>query len=156
MGQWYTILTQIIIKTMEILYIPLHILSLIYAAWNIFHAEHLRFNWIRGKAEKLDAITVAKYHKGTWTGLILAIVTGILAFLSVRSEIVYPQFYIKMGFVIVIIANSFAIGSLSKIPTQKTFASLSTQEKLPLMLSSGLSFLSWGGALIMASFIVSE
>lgn len=141
---------------MEILYVPLHILSLVYAAWNILHADHMGFNWMRGKVEKLDTLTVAKYHRGTWVGLILAIITGILAFLSVRSEIIYPQFYVKIGFVSVIVINSFLIGSLSKIPTRKTFDSLSKKEKLPLILSGGFSFLSWGGALIMALFIVAE
>ena len=141
---------------METLYLPLHLLALAYAAWNIFHADHMGFNWVRGKVETLDGTQVKKYHRGTWVGLILAIITGIFAFLNVRYIIVYPQFYIKMGFVAALIVNSFVIGALSKIPTTKTFISLSTKEKLPLIISGGISMTSWVGAAIMALFIMPE
>lgn len=138
---------------MEILYVPLHILALLFAAWNIVHADHLAFSWIRGKEPMLDAKKVAKYHKGTGIALVLVIITGTIAFLSIRSEIIYPQFYIKMGFVVALIINSFVIASLSKIPTKRTYASLSTQEKFPLMLSGAVSTISWLGAAVMALFI---
>ena len=141
---------------METFYVPLHLLVLAYAAWNIFHADHMGFNWMRGKVATLDDTQVRKYHRGTWIALVLAIVTGIFAFLNVRFIIVYPQFYIKMGFVIALIINSFVIGALSKIPTAKTFASLSTKEKLPLMISGAVSMASWVGAAIMALFIMPE
>ena len=141
---------------MEILYVPLHLLSLAYAAWNIIHADHMGFNWMRGKVKTLDKKVVAKYHKGTWIGLIFAILTGIITFLSVRSQVVYPQFYIKMGFVTALVINSFVIGTLSKIPTTKTFTSMSTKEKLPLLISGAVSTISWGGAAIMALFILND
>jgi hypothetical protein len=72
------------------------------------------------------------------------------------DKIVYPQFAMKMGFVLVIVLNSFIIGQLIKIPTTKTFASLTTKEKIPLYLSGLLSFASWGGAIIAAMFILAE
>ena len=141
---------------MQILYVPLHLLALAYAAWNIVHADHMGFNWMRGKMATLDSKMVAKYHHGTWLGLILAIITGTLAFLSVRSQVVYPQFYIKMAFVTALVINSFVIGTLSKIPTIKTFASLSNKEKLPLLISGAVSTISWLGAAVMALFILAE
>lgn len=56
--------------------LPLHLLSLAYVAWNVVHADHLGFNWIRGKEQVLNVATVQKYHKGSWIGLGLMIVTG--------------------------------------------------------------------------------
>jgi hypothetical protein len=141
---------------MEILYVPLHLIALTYAAWNIVHADHMGLMWMRGKIQKLDSKLVTKYHKGTWIGLIFAILTGTLAFFSARPFIVYPQFYIKMTFVAILIINSFVIGNLSKIPSEKTFLSLSTREKTPLFISGGLSTISWIGAAIMALFIAAE
>lgn len=141
---------------MEIFYVPLHILALLYAVWNILHADHMAFTWIRGKSTLLEEAQVAKYHRGTWIALVLVIITGSLAFFDIRAGIVYPQFYIKMGFVLALIINSFVIGVLSKIPTKRTWASLSTQERLPLLLSGAVSTISWIGAAIMALFITVE
>lgn len=141
---------------MEMLYVPLHLLALAYAAWNVAHADHLGFTWVRGKVTTLDKKTIAKYHKGTWVALILVIITGTITFLSVRSIVVYPQFYIKMGFVAALVVNSFVIGSLSKIPTTRTYTSLTMKEKLPLIISGVMSTISWIGAAVMALFILGE
>lgn len=141
---------------MEIIYFPLHILSLFYVAWNVAHADHMGFSWIRGNVAKLDEAIVKKYHKATWIGLILMIVTGVLLFLPAQARIVYPQFYIKMGFVGALLINSIVIGKLSKTPTIKTFASLSTKEKIPLFISGAVSTISWVGAALMALFIFAE
>lgn len=141
---------------MEILYVPLHLASLAFAAWNIAHADHMAFTWMSGKTSLLDSKKVTKYHHGTWAGLILAIITGTITFFSVRSQIQYPQFYVKMAFVSALVINSFVIGKLSKIPTTKTYASLSFKEKLPLFISGAVSTISWLGALAGGFFILAE
>lgn len=141
---------------MEIIYVPIHIISLIYTMFNVAKADHMGFKWISGRVSVLDEKKVSKYHKGAWIGLILMIVTGSLIFSVVKANILYPQFYIKMGFVGALIVNGFVIGKLLKTSTKKSFASLSMQERIPFVLSGAVSTISWLGAATMALFILAE
>ncbi len=142
---------------MSEIFLPLHLISLTFVAWNVVLADHMGFNWIRGKEQTLDAQKVQKYHVRTWIGLLLMIATGLTLFWPMREFLLTrPQFYVKMGFVLALFLNSFAIGKLSKISTEKTFASLSTKEKIPLMISGAISTISWVGAVIMALFLIPD
>ena len=125
---------------MENIILPLHILSLLFVAWNVFHADHMGLNWMRGKLSTLDENVIKKYHHGSWIGLIAMIVTGIILFYPRMDYLLtLPQFYIKMGFVAALFVNGFVITVFSKIPTIHTFESLSTKEKLPLLISGAIS-----------------
>jgi hypothetical protein len=142
---------------MEQIILPLHLLSLLYVAWNIVHADHLGFQWIRGKVLKLDEKKVYKYHKGSWIGLSLMITTGLLLFWPMREFLMTrPQFYIKMAFVVTLIVNGFVIGSLQKTATTKMFTSLTTREKIPLFVSGAVSTLAWFGAAATAFYLLPE
>lgn len=134
--------------------LPLHLMSLAFVAWNVVLADHMGFNWIRGKEQTLEEQKVRKYHIRTWIGLFLMIATGFTLFWPAREYLLTrTEFYVKMGFVVALFLNSFAIGRLSKISTEKTFASLSTKEKIPLIISGAISTISWIGAGIMALFL---
>ena len=113
--------------------LPLHLLSLAYVAWNVFHADHLGFKWMTGKVDRLEQKKVDKYHKATWVGLGLMIATGFTLF-----------------------CNSFVIGKLKDIAVTKTFASLSTKEKIPLFISGAVSTVSWLMAALAALYLVPE
>jgi hypothetical protein len=140
---------------MEQIFLPLHLLSLVYVAWNIFHADHMGFNWISGKAQTLNASEVTKYHKGSWIGLGLMILTGLFLFYPLREFLLTrPQFYVKMAFVITLICNGLVIGKLQHIAIEKPFASLSNSQKLPLFISGVVSTLSWLGAAAAAFFLL--
>lgn len=142
---------------MSEIFLPLHLLALAFVAWNVVLADHMGFNWMRGKDQVLDEKRVRKYHIRTWIGLLLMIVTGFTMFWPMREFLLTrPQFYVKMGFVLALFLNSFAIGRLSKISTEKTFASLSTKEKIPLMISGGISTISWLGAVLGGFFLIPD
>lgn len=142
---------------MSELFLPLHLLALAFVAFYVFQADHLGFNWIRGKVSMLDKATVEKYHKRTWIGLMLMILTGLVLFWPTREYLfTRPQFFIKMGFVLALFINSFVIGILSKTSTTKTYASLTFSQKLPLIISGGVSTISWLGATGMAFFLEQE
>lgn len=142
---------------MENIFLPLHLLSLAYVAWNVFHADHAGFNWIRGKEKLLSKKEVMKYHHGTWIGLILMIITGAFLFYPLREFLLTrPQFYIKMSFVLVLIINGLVIGKISHIATEKTFDSLSTKEKLPLIISGAVSTIAWLMAIASAFFLIPD
>lgn len=142
---------------MSEIFLPLHLISLAFAAFYIFQADHMGFNWIRGKVDTLPKDIVKKFHNRTWVGLILMIFTGFILFWPMREYLLTrPQFFIKMGFVVALFINSFVIGILSKTSTTKTYASLSSKEKLPLMISGAVSTISWLGATGMAFFLEQE
>jgi hypothetical protein len=135
----------------------LHFAALAFAAWNVFNADHMGFNWIRGKTPMLDEKVVRKYHIGTYIALLLVLVTGTLLFWPIKEYLLTrPPFIIKMTFVLVLIINSFAIGKFSKVATSKTYASLSSREKLPLLITGGLSTIGWLGAATAAFFLIPE
>lgn len=137
--------------------LPLHLITLVFVAWNVAHADHMGFSWMRGKVATLDSVTVKKYHNRVWTGIILMILTGAVLFYPMRGFLLSrPQFYVKMGFVLALVVNSFVIGALSKIPTTKTFTSLSMKEKLPLLISGAVSTLSWIGATLGGFFLIPD
>lgn len=137
--------------------LPLHLLTLTFVAWTVIRADHMGFNWIRGNVRVLDAGKVAKLHTQTWYGLAGMIVTGLVLFWPAHEYILsssLPQFVMKMAFVSALIFNGFVIGSLQKIALTKSYKELTLGEKFPLILSGGISTLSWLGAATMAFFLL--
>ena len=142
---------------MEQLFLPLHLLSLAYVAWNIVHADHMGLNWMRGKVKVLNEAKVHMYHRGSWIGLALMFVTGLALFWPMREFLLTrPEFYTKMAFVVTLICNGVLIGNLKNKATMRTFASLSIEEKIPLFLSGAVSTISWLGAAVMAFFLIPD
>lgn len=129
---------------MEKILLPLHFIVLGFTAWNVVLADHMGFNWIRGKVKILQSSEVKKYHYRVWTGLVLMIITGFFLFWPLREFLLTrTQFYVKMAFVTTLIINSFVIGYLKETSITKTYASLSFKEKLPLFISGAVSTACW-------------
>lgn len=137
--------------------LPLHIAILIFSGWNILRADHLGFKWIVENVQVLAENDIKKYHTRVWIGLIGMMLTGFIMFLPMREFLLSrPQFYMKMSFVLALVLNGLAIGSLQKIATKKRFGELSTQEKAPLLVSGAISTLSWVGAATIAFFLIPD
>lgn len=135
--------------------LPLHLLTLAFIAWNVFHADHMAFSWVAGKPINLDAVLVKKYHHRVWFGLILMIITGLILFYPPREYLLgRVQFYVKMAFVFGLIVNSIAIGYLQKRAIKHSYKELSFGEKLPLFISGGISTLCWLGATLGGFFLL--
>ena len=144
-------------KDMSDVFLPLHLISLAFVLWNVLRADHAGFLWVRGIKKILDESMVRKYHRGTWIGLCCMIFTGLFLFYPMREFLLErPQFYIKMFFVVILILNGFAIGKLSNIATQKSFSSLSTKEKLPLVISGLLSTIAWLMVIASAFYLIPD
>ncbi len=142
---------------MQNILLPLHLLTLAFVAWTVFHADHMGFEWMRGKVRVLDRAKVKTLHRNTWLGLCGMIATGFLMFWPMREYLLgRPQFYIKMFFVLALIGNGFVIGRLQKVALTKSFAELTTKEKLPLMISGAVSTVGWLGAATMAFFLIED
>lgn len=139
------------------LILPFHLLVLLFSAWNIFHADHLGFSWMTGNRKVLEESDMRKYHIRVWIGLIGMMVTGFIMFWPMREYLLGRwQFLLKMSFVLALIGNGFAIGSIQKIATRKEFKNLSMREKLPLLFSGAISTIGWLGAATAAFFLIPD
>jgi hypothetical protein len=137
--------------------LPLHLLTLLFVLWNVYHADHMGLAWVLGKKERLDASLVKKYHYRTSFGLFFMVVTGFILFYPMREFLLArPQFFIKMACVGALIINGLAIGQLQTRAVEHSFKELSLSQKFPLFVSAGISSLGWIGAIIMAFFLIPE
>lgn len=143
--------------SIEAILVPVHLLVLVITIWNIARADHAALLWIRGKVATLEVTLVKTYHTRVWVGLFLMIISGIfLAWPMKEYLLTRPQFFIKMGFVVALVINSFVIGALQKVATTRTYSSLTTLQKLPLFISGGVSTLSWIGAALGGLFLIPD
>ena len=133
----------------------LHGIIILILAVIILYTDHKGFQYFTGKVETLPERFVRRSHLLVFTGLILMIVTGIILTVPAwEYRLSDPTFYIKMGFVLVLIMNSFAIGQLSKKSTSTPFSELTSGEKQTLMVSGALSAAGWVGAAIIGIFFL--
>jgi hypothetical protein len=128
-----------------------HIMFLICALVGILYADTLALSWIRGISETLDAKDIRRAHRIVGWALAGLIATGLYLFWPLRSFLLLQTpFYLKMFFVLVLIVNSMAIGTLMHVTTRKSFRSLTKKERTPLMVSGAASLLCWIGAAVAA------
>jgi uncharacterized membrane protein len=125
-----------------------HFAGMVLALIFIIRADHSAFSWVRGKTPTLDPAKVRYYHRGVWAALIVLILSGAyLAFPLAEWLVVENRmFQAKLLFVLALVMNSFMIGSLGHIATTKTFAELSTRERLPLFIAGAISITCWLGS----------
>lgn len=137
--------------------LPAHLTILAITAVGILLADHEAFNWMRGKKQTLDKKWMFTLHLWVGFGLIGMIITGGLMFWPVREYLLANSlaFIIKMGFVVILVGNSFLIGELLKVSSTRTYASLTSAEKFPLFVSGALSSISWIGAGVCALLLFS-
>lgn len=139
------------------IFLPLHLITLLFTVWTIFQSDHLGIEWVRGREAILSGEELRVLHKRMWTGLSLMVTTGFLMFWPMREFLLgRPQFYVKMSFVLTLTVNGFAIGHLQKIAVTRPYRTLSAKEKAPLFISGAISTISWLGAAVMAFFLIPE
>lgn len=133
----------------------IHALLLLATAVVIVYSDHQGFLYFRGTKETLSRNFIVWSHRLVWTGLALIILTGVLlTILAWEYRLSEGVFWIKMGFVAVLLMNGIAIGSLSHKSTTTPFASLSKAEQKTLLVSGVLSFTGWVSAAIIGYFIL--
>ncbi len=136
------------------LYFYIHMVSLGCAAVGILYADHLAFDWLRGKKETLLRAHLLRAHHSVSFALAALIGSGLLMFWPVRDYLMHqPAFWVKMGFVGALLINSFAIEYLMHAATSVPFKSLPTKQKVPLFISGTVSLGSWLGAGTAAFFL---
>ncbi len=135
--------------------LTLHLTILSVTLVGILLADHEGYLWVRGKKKVLDAKRVTLYHRWVGAGLLGMIASGFFLFWPMREYLLTqnPKFIVKMMLVSILVINSFAIGELSRIATEKSFSSLTIREKLPFLASGALSGACWAGAILLGFFL---
>ncbi len=140
---------------MELELETIHLSILALTAIAILYADHLGFQYLTGKRTVLNGRITTRLHFIVWIGLVAMIVSGaLLAIPQWEYLLSTPSFYIKMGFVLVLIMNSFAIGKLSKLTADCPFRELPSETQKTLLVSGVLSFMGWVGAFIIGYFFL--
>ncbi len=128
-----------------------HLGILLYTALVILYTDHLGWQYFRGTKQTLDSRLVGRLHVAVWAGLIGMILSGAyMAWPAFSILLVQPLFIAKMGFVALLVVNAWFIGSLISVATTTPYASLTTKQKTPLMVSGALSTISWISAAVTA------
>jgi hypothetical protein len=131
--------------------VVIHIAILILTGLAIVYSDHLGWQYFRGTKQTLDPVLVHRLHYGVWVGLIGMILTGVIMVAPGFSYYAAQSyFWVKMGFVALLVVNSIAITFLIGVATKVPYASLTLNQKVPLIISGGLSTLGWLGALLTA------
>ncbi|HVM73939.1 MAG TPA: hypothetical protein VMU13_03635 [Candidatus Paceibacterota bacterium] len=136
---------------MEGLILYVHIGFLCIAGIGILLADSSALAWLRGKRETVDAKALFVAHWVVTIGLSGLILTGLYLFWPMRSYLLgQPLFWLKMGFVVALVINSFVIEALMNVAQVRPFNALTTAQKFPLMLSGAVSVICWAGAFLVA------
>ena len=134
--------------------VNIHLLGLFFSIGVMLYADKQVVSWLRGKPELLDAKELHYTHLLMWLGLATMIASGIYMLIPQWSFLSQePFFMMKMLFVAILITNGVLIGRLAPLATERTFASLTMKEKIPLFASGAISLIGWMGAFAMAKIL---
>jgi hypothetical protein len=133
----------------------LHFPLLLLTVLVILYSDHHGWQYFRGTKQTLSPRFVTWSHRLVWVGLIGMITTGVLLTLPAwEYRLTEFVFYVKLGFVGVLVLNAFAIGSLARVASERPYAALSRNEQRTLMLSGALSGLGWVSAATIGMFFL--
>jgi hypothetical protein len=131
--------------------IHIHLITLAVTAVCILIADHEAYLWVRGKKVILSLRKMRTLHMLVSIGLTLMILSGALLAWPMLDYLVEEEsFWVKMAFVLLLVVNSFVIGSMMGKASEKPFAELSKKERGTLFVSGAASALGWGGAFLAA------
>jgi hypothetical protein len=132
-----------------------HGITVLITALFIIYSDHQGYLYFRGKKQTLSPTFITWSHRIVWIGLAIIILTGAaLAIPTWEYRLTQGVFYVKMGFVLVLLMNAVAIGKLSHKASNTPFAALSPTEKKTLTVSGALSFLGWVSAAFIGYFLL--
>lgn len=128
-----------------------HVFAFLASLGIILTADKQAVAWVRGKKALLDGSFLRKLHLLLWATLGVQIATGAVLAYPMRAYLLgQPLFILKLLFVAILVLNAILIGRLMPAASERTFASLSFDEKLPFLMSGAISGMSWAAAAILA------
>ena len=131
-----------------------HLLSFGFVIGVTALADKEALAWMRGQRQTLEPSALQNYHRFVWAGLAALIATGLYLLYPMWQYLLsQPLFIIKMLFVGVLIVNGLLIGRLQNIAANRSYASLRRGEKIQLLASGAISFVSWIAAAAIALYL---
>ena len=129
--------------------VTIHIIAVIGTGLVVLYSDEQGFLWMLGKKKVLNQKRVALLHHLVAAGLAVLLITGGLLYIqAVPYYLSDPTFIIKLIAISALILNTYAIERFSKVAISKTFSSLTSSERLPLLVSGVVSVLGWITALV--------
>lgn len=129
--------------------VVIHLLAIASTLFIVLYADLHVLPWFLGKKKTVSKKHIAVTHTLVSIGLALIITSGaLMAFSRLESLLVNKIFIVKMVFVSALVVNSFFIGRISKLAEEKSFRDLTAGQRWMVLVSAGVSVLSWLGALV--------
>lgn len=129
----------------------IHLVTIALLVPTILYTDHLGLSWFRGVRHVLPKRTLVTLHRVIATGLVVMILSGLVLFRDASAYLlITPAFYAKVGFILVLVINSFFIGSLMRIATEHPYSEVSDSVRRMLFLSGAASAIGWVGAIVSA------
>ena len=136
--------------------LTVHLIAVALALLMVLLADKEALAYMRGKSLTITKARAKLYHVITWIILLTLIGSGLWLLLPRwQYEITNPLFIVKMLFVGILLTNAFLIGRLMEVAFVKPWATLTEDEKLPLVMSGMISGFSWLATVIVAFFAFS-
>ncbi len=133
----------------------LHLGALIIIAPFILYADHLGFQYFRGKKQLLMSAPLKLLHNVINIGLLIIISSGIGLVLPAWDYYITDAiFQLKMFFVLTLIINGWFISRLMKTATTLPYANLKGNKKAWLLLSGITSIASWFASAIIGLYLL--
>lgn len=132
----------------------LHVIALLLTIPFILYADWMGSRWMRGVVDVLPERKVQLAHTAVSYGLISLLLTGGIMFIDRWQYLLsQPAFLAKIVLVLALVINGFFIGKLSQLATRSSFAALSPSEKRAVLISGGVSSVSWVSAILLGLYI---
>jgi hypothetical protein len=131
----------------------LHLTFLALAVVGIIIADRAAFSWMRGKTEVVGKKSLFTAHWIVTTGLLGLVYTGLFLFWPMREFLLtQPLFLFKLAIIATMLVNGMVIDWLMHVAAVRSYASLTSNQKAPLLISGAVSGLGWLGIVTAAWF----
>ncbi len=128
-----------------------HLLCLLVAVIGIILADRAALGWMRGKLQTIEPKKLLGAHWTVTVALLGLVYSGLFLFWPMHEYLLaQPYFLVKMFLVGALLINGIAIDTLKDIASQQSFASLTSRQKIPLLMSGTISGLAWLGVPVIA------
>lgn len=133
----------------------IHLVSLVITAPFILYADHMGLLYILGKKKTLPENRVKAVHTAVIIGLFALIISGIFLVLPAwRFYLADLIFQVKICFVGALVINGLFIHRLMDVAYATPFKELTNRRKLTLLVSGGVSSVSWVSAALIGFFVL--
>lgn len=130
----------------------IHLVAFFVNAACVVSADTIGLMWMRGMRDTLNTPLIRWLHWCVWAGLAVSIVSGIALFKEASSYLLsQPAFLVKVGFVAVLVVNSFVISHHLRAAGREPWRALPVGTKRAMLVSAGISFLSWVAVAVAAT-----